>query len=265
MPDAAQSRTANAKCKPGAIQARFGGFCWIRLGLIWLSWAGLVSPTKRSKAGFIPARLALLLVCSGIRSQFKARKTPPSHGLTDFAAIEVVAGNAGLRRAGGGCETGCWAAVMQGAPGEMPPPCKRPVKPGLRAALMPDAAQSRAADAKRKAGAARMRMFPLSFRERIQGPQNAPIARLDGLCCYRSGSEKRWLAAGRRGGCKNRRAGRRDARHTDEMPPPCKRPVKPGGGRRSCRMPPKAGRQTQNARRAQFKPDSAGFAGFSWA
>ena len=52
-------------------------------------------------------------------SKFKAQKTPPSHGLTGFVAIEVVAKNAGLRRAGGGCETGCLAAVMQGAPGEM--------------------------------------------------------------------------------------------------------------------------------------------------
>ena len=55
-----------------------------------------------------------------------------------MAAIKVVAKNAGLRQVGGGCETGCLAAVMQGAPGEMPPPCKRPMKLGLRAALVPD-------------------------------------------------------------------------------------------------------------------------------
>ena len=49
-----------------------------------------------------------------------------------------------------------------------------------------------------------------------------------------------------------------------EMPPPCKRPVKPGCERRSCRTPLKAGRRTQSASRARFKPDSAGFAGFGW-
>ena len=84
------------------------------------------SPIKLGKAGFIPARLAQPLVCSRIRSEFKAQKMPPPHGLTGFVAIEVVAKNAGLRRAGGGCETGCWAAVMQGTPGGMLPPCKCP-------------------------------------------------------------------------------------------------------------------------------------------
>ena len=67
---------------------------------------------------------------------------------------------------------------------------------------MPDAAQSRTADAKRKAGAARMRAFPLSFRERIQGPKNASIARFDGLGCYQTKSEKRWLALGGRAAAK---------------------------------------------------------------
>ena len=49
------------------------------------------SPTKPGKAGFIPARLALLLVCSGIRSQFKAQKMPPPHGLAGLGAIKLGA------------------------------------------------------------------------------------------------------------------------------------------------------------------------------
>ena len=116
-----------------------------------------------------------------------------------------------MRRAGGGCETGCWAAVMQGARAKCCASCKQPMKPGCGCALMSDADQSRAAGAKRKAGAARMRTFPLSFREPIQGPKNASIARFDGLGCYRSGSEKRWLAAGGRR-LRNGLLGCRDAR-----------------------------------------------------
>ena len=49
------------------------------------------SPTKPGKARFILARLAQPLVCSLFGSKFKALKTPPSHGLTGFVAIKVVA------------------------------------------------------------------------------------------------------------------------------------------------------------------------------
>ena len=45
----------------------------------------------------------------------------------------------------------------------------------------------------------------LWFQEQIQGPENAPVARFDGLCCYQTGSE---TGAGLRsaGGCKIRPA-----------------------------------------------------------
>ena len=156
----------------------------VLLDSVGLDWAGLGNPTKRSKAGFIPARPALPLICSRIRSQSKAPKMPPSHGLTGFVAIEVVAKTLACGGRAAVAKTGGLPAVMQGAPDEILPPCKRPMKPDLRAAFMPDAAQSGAAGAKHKAGAARIRMFSLSFRERIQGPKNASIAQFDGLCCY---------------------------------------------------------------------------------
>ena len=55
--------------------------------------------------------------------------------------------------------------------------------------------------------------------------------------------------------------GRRDVKHTGEMPPPCKRPVKPGCERRSCRMPLKAGRRTQSRTPGAIQ---ARFGGFCW-
>ena len=133
---------------------------------------------------------------SVFESEFKAPETPPSHGLTGFVAIEVVAENADLRKAGGGCETGCWAAAMQGAPDEMPPPCKRPMKPGLRAALMPDDAQSRAAGTKCEADAARMRAFSLSFRSQFKAQKMPPSHGLTGLGVIKPGANQQ-AATGR--------------------------------------------------------------------
>ena len=95
------------------------------------------------------------------RSESKTPKTPPSHDLTGLAAIEVIAKNAGLRRADGGRETGGRAVVMQGAPGEMLP-CKRPVKPGCgrRSCLTPLKAGRQAQHAKQaRPGCARFRSF----------------------------------------------------------------------------------------------------------
>ena len=144
---------------------------------------------------------------SVFESEFKAPETPPSHGLTGFVAIEVVAENADLRKAGGGCETGCLAAVMQGAPDEMPPPCKRPMKPGLRAALMPDAAQSRAAGTKCEADAARMRAFPLSFRSEFKAQKMPPSHGLTGLGVIKPGANQQAATAGASSGRAHLRAG----------------------------------------------------------
>ena len=140
----------------------------VRRAGLWLAWGRLQKLRFPLCAWFGQRRLGwqARFRCKN-RSESKAPKTPPPHGLTGFVAIEVVAKNAGLRGRAAATKTGCWAAVMQGAPDEILPPCKRPMKPGLRV--------------------------------------------------------------------------------------------------RSCLTPLKAGRRTQSASRAQFKPDSAGFAGFGWA
>ena len=51
--------------------------------------------------------------------------------------------------------------------------------------------------------------FPLCFREQIKGPENAPIARFYGLCCYQSGSKKSDGFRGAGGLCKPVMAGQR--------------------------------------------------------
>ena len=147
VPDAAQSRTAGAKRKAGAA----------RIGMFSLSF----------------------------REQIQS---PENASIARFGGLGCYRSGSGKRWLAtgerGGCETGCWAAVMQGVPDEMLRVLQAARETGLRAALMPDAAQSRTAGATRKASAARMRAFPLFFREQIQGPKNASIARFDGLCCY---------------------------------------------------------------------------------
>ena len=71
----------------------------------------LAAGTKRK-----PGAALISVFCSLFGSEFKALKTPPSHGFSGFGAIEVVAKCAGLRRAA----AALWlAAVMKGAPGEM--------------------------------------------------------------------------------------------------------------------------------------------------
>ena len=113
MPDAAQSQAADAKRTPGAIQARFGGFCWIQLGLIWLDGVGLGNPTKPGKAG--PAACLLWN-----QERIQGLKNAP---IARFGGLGCYRSGSGKRWLAtgerGGCETGCWAAVMQGVPDEM--------------------------------------------------------------------------------------------------------------------------------------------------
>ena len=63
-----------------------------------------------------------------------------------------------------------------------------PAPPGLSPAHQPPAVRM---DARLAAAAsmARFRRNALLFQEQIKGPENAPIARFDGLGCYRIGSE----------------------------------------------------------------------------
>ena len=114
------------------------------------------------------------------RSESKTPKTPPSHGLTGFVAIEAVARNTGFRRADGGRETGGRAVVMQGAPGEMLP-CKRPVKPGCgrRSCLTPLKAGRQAQHAKQaRPGCARFRSF---FGSQFKALKTPPSHGLEGF------------------------------------------------------------------------------------
>ena len=226
-------------------------------------------------SGMQPAQL---LVCSRIRSKFKAPKMAPSHGLTGLAAIKPGA-NQPTAAAGRSSGRGRVRLIRLKQPSKA---AQSPVHPGKaafsagwlfntkpRPTRFCGAGGGKGAACRQAGGAASKAAFPalrmvwtaslgmagpvpLQKQERIQGPENGSIARFDGILCYRSGSEKHWLAAGGRRlrngllGCRDtRRAGRNAA------PLPCKRPVKPGLRVRSYRMPLKAGRRMQNTRQTQ--------------
>ena len=103
-----------------------------------------------------PPRFEFRFFCSVFRSESKAPKTPPSHGLTGLAAINPIANS--------------------GPPRGLQALSNRTVKPKLGCA---NGSEQTAA-----AAALWISHLALRFQERIQGPKNAPIARFDGLWCY---------------------------------------------------------------------------------
>ena len=136
---------------------------------------------------------------SFFESKFKPPKTPPSHGLTGFAAIKTVAKMAMVSgpwkwrnllfgrvsgefriparvRCGFSGFSADWVAQR---------PLSEPGPPGL--------ASGKALKSREPAKTAMKRPCSkpvlLRFLEQIQGPENAPIARFDGLCCYQTSSE----------------------------------------------------------------------------
>ena len=99
-----------------------------------------------------------------------------------------------FRNDDGGCALA--AAVMKGAPGEMLRDLAQPAARAghwghwrcacsLAARLAGCGANAAKADASQRPGACVL----LLFCERIQGPENASIARFFGLCCYQTSSE----------------------------------------------------------------------------
>ena len=157
MPDAAQNRAADAKRTPGAIQARFGGFCWIRLGLIWLGRAGQPNKVKQGRVHPGKAGPAACLLLN--REQIQGPKNAPIarfDGLCCYRSGSekrwLAAGGRRLRKPlldrRDARHTGevSRAFALQAARETV-----------LRVALMPDVAQSRAADAKRTPGAIQAR------------------------------------------------------------------------------------------------------------
>ena len=136
---------------------------------------------------------------SFFRSESKALKTALSHDLTGFVAIKPVAKSGeGLRECGQQCkpEPGrvlCWRRLRLWF---------RLIESMKRMGRPRDAPGFRQRPKRGKASPARR--IALFFQERIQGPENGPIARFDGLGRYQTGSE--W---GDIFGLSGRRAGRR--------------------------------------------------------
>ena len=148
--------------------------------------------------------------CSGFESKSKAPKTPPSHGLTGFAAIKPVAK----------------PAMFFGPDQRQNPPCRRTSRRfGARsmqaghalAAFGNQSVQTWRRNQKpeksaqtpqtRESGNKAQRSpssVLLQFQEQIKGPKNASIARFDRLGCYQIRSEipdlSAWLA------CRQRRS-----------------------------------------------------------
>ena len=140
---------------------------------------------------------------SVFESKSKAPKTPPSHGLTGFVAIKPVAKLAmvswpgrwrnrfvGGRQAGSEYRRGFDAGSTRvrrgfGADSGAQWTLSEPGPPRL--------ASGKALKSREPAKTAMKRPCSkpvlLCFREQIQGPENASIARFDGLCCYQTGSE----------------------------------------------------------------------------
>ena len=211
--------------------------CWLRAaGSRIRVWAAL------ALNGIQPA--LPLLSCSGIRSKFKAPKTPPSHGLTGFAAIKAgakkrcfqgefqnLAAKDWRPEANGPCipqKDRQRHESAQAAPGFATPfrnpisqphfatqaapcsaPCAHKQKPNSPAPLLPLHHGRNARTGTPHPNAARpqpvwRRLHGLLFffREQIQGPKNASIARFGGLGCYQSRSEiRQWLCGrGRKAG-----------------------------------------------------------------
>ena len=97
------------------------------------------------------------------KSQFKAPKTPPSHGLTGFAAIKSGAKSADIQRVNSS-QTG-----LRRLGGMRQPICDQTMNGQSAAQATPDSLQKQ---------------------EQIKGPENASIARFDGLGCYQTRSGK---------------------------------------------------------------------------
>ena len=118
-------------------------------------------PQKRE--GIRETRPPIPRFCHGFRSEFKAPKTPPSHGLTGFAAIKSGAKSADIQRVNSS-QTG-----LRRLGGMRQPICDQTMNGQSAAQATPDSLQKQ---------------------EQIKGPENASIARFDGLCCYQTRSGK---------------------------------------------------------------------------
>ena len=144
--------------------------------------------------------------CSGFESKSKAPKTPPSHGLTGFAAIKPVAKAAMVSERGrqrncfsGGCQAGSEYRRGFNADSMRVQRVQRVqrrlgrtaaafgTRPA-RACVWESAQKPRMCESGPEAQP-RSRPVLLRFQERIQGPQNASIARFHGLRCYQTSSE----------------------------------------------------------------------------
>ena len=125
-----------------------------------------------------PNGLAFCAIRSFFRSKFQTLKTPLSHGLTGLAAIKPVAKSARFS----GREQRLVCSGGRGFPSGAPLAVCR------CAALFIGLFKAAGQKAPAAHQAALFWRDALIFQERISGPENAPIARFDGLGCYQSRS-----------------------------------------------------------------------------